>query len=82
MPSDINAKLKKADPIIKKYIAELTKRNERLEAQAAKDKVINMSLQNRIKALERELRKLTERPMLTIKTSAEAQELVKQYAQK
>lgn len=54
MPT-LQVKLKKAHPDVKQYIAELKKENERLQAQIAKYQVKQFSLDNRMKALEKEI---------------------------
>ena len=54
--SDLKAKLKKADPQVKDYISELGRRNAKLQHQIVKMQADNMERDNRIKALEKELK--------------------------
>ena len=50
----LDQKLKALDPQVKKYISELAKQNTRLEMQIAKCQAKQVSLNSRIKALERQ----------------------------
>lgn len=54
--SNLQAKRKKADPVIRKYIAELELENEKLQRQIAKLEVQKVSCENRLKALEEEIK--------------------------
>ena len=54
--SNLQAKRKKADPVIRKYIAELELENEKLQRQIAKLEVQKVSSENRLKALEEEIK--------------------------
>ena len=51
--SDLKAKLKKADPIVRKYVVELEKRNEKLQAQMVKLEADKRERDYRIKALQK-----------------------------
>lgn len=54
--SSPKARLKKADPVVKMYVAELEKENARLQAQIVKYEAKQLSLDNKVKAVERELK--------------------------
>jgi len=68
-PSDLKAKLKKADPQVKDYISELERRNAKLQHQIVKIQADNMERDNRIKALEKELKKHLGQSKLIINTT-------------
>lgn len=57
--SDLQAKLKKADPIIRNYVSELEAENAKLQRQIAKFQVKDVSRDNRIKALEKAIKEDT-----------------------
>jgi hypothetical protein len=50
--SDLQAKLKKADPIVQRFVAELEKRNSKLQLQMVKLEADKVEAKNRVKALE------------------------------
>ena len=54
---DLKALLKKADAPLKYYVAELEAQNLKLQKQIAKLQANEITLKNRVKALEKELRK-------------------------
>lgn len=55
-PSDLNAKLKHCESEIKEYVRALQTENAKLQRRIAKLEVNNLSLNNRIKALKKELK--------------------------
>ena len=54
--SSLQAALKKADPIVRQYIAELEKRNAKRQAQIVKLETDKIERDHRIKALQQERR--------------------------
>lgn len=67
----LHAKLKKADSEVKLYVSELKKENARLQLQIAKYEVKQMSLENRIKALEKEVKENKPEPFQVTLSSYE-----------
>lgn len=67
--SSLKAKLKKADPQVKDHIAELERRNAKLQHQIVKMQVDNTERENKITALEKELKKHQGQPKVIIKTN-------------
>ena len=56
-PFDLHAKLKKADPIVRDYIAELTLRNAKLQHQMVKLEADKVERDGKIEALKKEIKK-------------------------
>src|SRR5260370_42135042 len=56
VPSDLNAKLKKADPIVRAYVAELGKRNAKRQRQIVALEADKVERDGRITALQKEMK--------------------------
>jgi len=71
--TDLRTKLKLAHPLLKKYVAELEKENSRLQSQVARYEAKQLSVQNRVSALEKELKE--NRPQVSLNINRVGHEL-------
>lgn len=62
MTHDLKSSLKKAQPIVRQYVAELEARNAKLQHKIVKLEADKMERDHRIKAFEKELKELKKPP--------------------